>query len=70
MVVELLMGHVPVKKHLNSMGLLDGNLDHRFAKWILKTVYHIICCCEVLARQYYNFFINFFVEPKDIVQPH
>lgn len=31
-VVELLMEHVPVKKHLNSMGLLDGNLDCRFCK--------------------------------------
>jgi len=28
----MLMGHVPVKKHLNSMGLLDGNVDCRFCK--------------------------------------
>jgi len=32
MVVELLMEHVPVKKHLNSMGPLDGNVDCRFCK--------------------------------------
>lgn len=32
MVVELLVEHVPVKKHLNSVGLLDGNLDCRFCK--------------------------------------
>jgi len=31
-VVELLVEHVPVKKDLNSMGLLDGNLDCRFCK--------------------------------------
>jgi len=31
-VVELLVEHVPVKKHLNSVGLLDGNLDCRFCK--------------------------------------
>jgi hypothetical protein len=27
-----------------------------------ETVYHIICCCQALAPQHYNFF----VEPKDI----
>jgi len=31
-VVEFLMEHIPMKKHLNSMGLLDGNLDCRFCK--------------------------------------
>jgi hypothetical protein len=31
-----------------------------------ETVQHIICCCEVLARQRYNFFGKLIAEPKDI----
>jgi hypothetical protein len=31
-----------------------------------ETVHHIICCCEVLARQRYNFFGKLFAEPQDI----
>jgi hypothetical protein len=31
-----------------------------------KTVQHITCCCEALARQRYNVFGNLIVAPKDI----
>jgi hypothetical protein len=31
-----------------------------------ETVQHIICCCEVLARQRYNVFGKLIAEPKDI----
>jgi hypothetical protein len=31
-----------------------------------QTVQHIICCCEVLARQRYNVFGKLIVEPNDI----
>jgi hypothetical protein len=66
MVVAFLKGHACVKKHLNIMGLLDGEPDCRFCKLGTATVYHIICCSEALARQQYNFFGKFFAEPKEI----
>jgi hypothetical protein len=53
-----------VKKHLNIMGLFDGDPNCRFCKLETETAYHIICCCEVLARQHYNIFGKFFAEPK------
>jgi hypothetical protein len=31
-----------------------------------QTVYHIICCCEVLGLQRYKFFGKVFAEPEDI----
>jgi hypothetical protein len=66
MIVAFLTGHDPLKKHLNTMSLFHGNPDCRFCKMETEIMYHIICCCEVLACQHYNFFGKFFVEPKDI----
>jgi hypothetical protein len=65
-VVAFLMGHAPVKKHLNSMGLFDGSRNCRFCKAEAERMYRIICCCEVLAHQCYNFFVKFFAKPKYI----
>jgi hypothetical protein len=66
MVDAFLMGHAPVKKHLNIMGLFDRDLNCRFCKLETETGHHIICCRKALARQHYNFFGKFFAEPKDI----
>jgi hypothetical protein len=66
MVVAVLMRQAPVKKHLNIMGLFDGDPNCRFCKLETETTYHIICCCEALACQHYNIFGKFFAEPKDI----
>jgi hypothetical protein len=60
MVVEILMGHVSVRKHLYTMGLFDGDATCRFCRMETETVQHIICCCEVLASQHYNFFGKLF----------
>jgi len=38
------------------MGLFDGDPTCRFCRMEAETVQHIICCCEVLARQRYNVF--------------
>jgi hypothetical protein len=38
MVVTFLMGHTPVKKQLNIMGLFDGDPDCRFCKLETETV--------------------------------
>jgi hypothetical protein len=65
-VVAFLMGHAPVKKHLNIIGLFDGDPTCRFCMMETETVYHIICCCEVLARQCYHFFGKLSAEPEYI----
>jgi hypothetical protein len=66
MAVAILTGHAPVRKHLQIMGLFDGDPTCRFCWLESQTVQHIICCCEVLARQRYNFFGKLFAEPQDI----
>jgi hypothetical protein len=37
-----LMGHAPVKKHLNIIDLFDGDPNCRFCKLETETAYHII----------------------------
>jgi hypothetical protein len=64
--VEFLMDHAPVTKHLNSMGLFDGDPTCRFCRMESETTYPIICCCEALACQHYYFFGKLFAELKDI----
>jgi hypothetical protein len=64
--VAIFTGHAPVRGHLYTMGLFDGDPTCRFCRKETETVQHIICCCKVLARQRYNIFGNLFVEPKEI----
>jgi hypothetical protein len=66
MVVAILTGHAPVRKHLHTMGLLEGDPTCRVCRKEAETGQHIICYCEVLACQHFNVFGHPFVEPKDI----
>jgi hypothetical protein len=66
MVVVFLTGHAPVRTHLRTMGLFKGDPACRFCRQEAKTVQHIICRCEVLARQRFNVFGDSVVEPKDM----
>jgi hypothetical protein len=68
--VEFLTGHAAVKKHLNIMGLFDGDANCRFCKLETETACHILCCCEALACQRYNFFGQFFAEPEIQARPY
>jgi hypothetical protein len=65
MAVVVLMGHAAVRRHLYIMGLFDGDPTCRVCRMETETVRHIICCCEVLARQRYNVFGKLLAEPKD-----
>jgi hypothetical protein len=56
MLAAFLIQHAPVRRHLHIMGLFDGDPTRRFCRMEIETVYHIICCCEALACQHYNFF--------------
>jgi hypothetical protein len=65
MVVVILTGHAPIRGHLYTVGLLDGDPTCRFCRKETEIVQHIICCCEGLARQRYDVFGNPLVEAKD-----
>jgi hypothetical protein len=64
--VAILTGHAPVRGHLYTIGLFDGDPTCRFCLKETESVQHIICCCEALARQRYSVFGNLFVELKKI----
>jgi hypothetical protein len=66
MAVAILTGHAPVRRHLNIMGLFDGEPVCRFCRMETETVKHIICCCEALARQRCNVLGRLIAEPKEI----
>jgi hypothetical protein len=66
MVVAILTGHAPVRRHLNIMGLFKGDPTCRLCRKETETVQRITCCCKALPRQRYNVFGNPFVESKDI----
>jgi hypothetical protein len=64
MVVAILTGHAPVRRHLNIMGLFDRDPACRFCRMETERVQDIICCCEALACQRYNVFGRLIAEPK------
>jgi hypothetical protein len=64
--VAVLTGHAPVRRHLYTMGLFDGDPTCRFCGMETETVQHIICYCEALACQRYNVFGKLLAEPKEI----
>jgi hypothetical protein len=66
MVVVILTGHAPVREHLYTMGLFDGDPTCRFCRKETEKLQHIICFCEALVYQHHNVFGNPPVEPKDI----
>jgi hypothetical protein len=66
MTVAIFTGHAPVRGHLYTMGLFDGDPTCKFCGKEAKIVQHIMCYCEALARQRYNVFGNLIVKPRDI----
>jgi hypothetical protein len=64
--VAVFTGRAPVRGHLYTLGLSDGDPTCRFCRKETETVQHITCCYEVLTRQRYNVSGNLFVEPKEI----
>jgi hypothetical protein len=65
-VVVVLTGHAPVRTHLRTMGLFEGDPTCRPCRKETETVQHIVCCCEALAWQRYRIFGTLFAEPQDI----
>ena len=66
LVVVILTGHAPVRGHLCTIGLFDGDPSCRFCGMETETVLHLVCCCEALSHQRYNAFGELIIQPKDI----
>jgi len=66
MATAIYTGHAPVRGHMYTLGLFDGDPLCRFCAMENETVQHIICCCEALACQRYNVFGRPTVEQIDI----
>jgi hypothetical protein len=58
--------HAPVREHLFTIGLFDGDPICRCCRIETETVQHIVCQCKTLARQRYDVFGKLIIEPKDI----
>ena len=46
-------GHAPVRGHLRTLGLYDGDPCCRFCGLEAETVQHLVYCCEALSHQRY-----------------
>ena len=59
MVVTILTGHVPVRRHMYIMGLFDGAPTCRIYRMDTETGQHITCFCEMLTRQRYSVLVSY-----------
>jgi hypothetical protein len=66
MITAVYTGHAPVRGHLFTTGLFEGDPICRCCGIETETVQHIVCRCEALARQRYDVFGKLIIEPKDI----
>jgi hypothetical protein len=69
MVVAILTGHDPVRKHLRTVGLFERDPTCRFCRKEAEPGQHIICCGEALARQRYNVLGVWRLNQQTYVQP-
>jgi hypothetical protein len=67
MAVAFLTGHAPVRGHLCTMGLFNGDPSCIFCGMETETAQHITCSCEALSHQRCNVFGKPLVEPKEII---
>jgi len=63
MVITIYTVHAPVRGHLYTVGLVDGDPICSFCGMEAETVQHIICCLEALAQQRHNVFGKLILEP-------
>jgi hypothetical protein len=64
-VTGLLTGHNTLRKHLNTMGLMDSPLCRKCGAGE-ETSAHVLCECEALATLRHIYLGFFFLDPEDI----
>ncbi|KAJ8973877.1 hypothetical protein NQ317_017833 [Molorchus minor] len=57
-IIGLWTGHLPVKKHLNKIGMYNGDLRCRQCNKDTETVLHILCQCEAFDHGRQNIYGN------------
>jgi hypothetical protein len=57
--VAIFMGHAPVRGHLYTLGLFDGDPNCRFCGVETERVQHITCYCEALSLVCHSVFQAF-----------
>jgi hypothetical protein len=62
----ILTGHAPVRGHLRTMSLFDGDPSCRLCGLETQTLQHLVCCCEALSGQRYNVLGELTIEPNVI----
>jgi len=66
LIAGILTGHAPVRSHLQTIGLYDGDPSCRFCGLETETVQHLVCYCEALSRKHFNAFGELTIEPNVI----
>jgi hypothetical protein len=67
LIAVILTGRAPVRGHLRTIGLFDGDPSCRLCGLETETVQHLVCCCYALSGQRYNvFWGELIIEPNVI----
>ncbi|KAJ8971871.1 hypothetical protein NQ317_014147 [Molorchus minor] len=62
---RLWTGHLPVRKHLNKIGMYNGDLRYRQCNKDTETVLHILCQCEAFDHRRQNIYGKPNMDPQD-----
>src|SRR5690606_3487070 len=71
MVVGLMTGHCPLRKHLRVIGARNEGAECGLCGLAEETPFHILCDCIALARIRFSYFGNGFPKPESFldIQP-
>jgi hypothetical protein len=64
LIAGTLTGHPPVRSHMQTIGLYDGDPSCRLCGMETETVQHLVCYCEALSCKRFNAFGEPTIEPK------
>jgi len=68
MLVGLMTGHCPLRKHLRVMGARNEGVECRWCNASEETPTHILCDCIALARKRHIYFGHGFPKPESFLE--
>jgi hypothetical protein len=66
LISAILTGHAPVRSHMQTIGLYDGDPSCRLCGMETETAQHLVCYCEALSPKRFNAFGEPTIEPNVI----